>query len=898
MSKSFFRTVAAVAAIAVNVIPGIGQLASFAITAALTVGTSVLLKPKQPKAPKLSPSATDRLYATLDPMAPRKAVFGNTAAATDVRYQTFTGDPQEYYHQIMCVASHEVSSIDEIWFDSELAWSLAGGVQSKYSGYLTVSVKLVGTSLNTVAIDSIWGTNQRLTGCAYVYMSYKLTGNSSKIESPFVSAIPSRVTVRVKGAKVCDPRNGAHSAADQTTWTYTTDTGRNPALQLLWYLLGWKINGKLAVGKGIPPARIDMTSFATAANFCDESVTLAIGGTEPRYRSDGIISEADDPNGVMTTLLATMNGVLRDSGGKIRLDILHNDLGTPVADFTEADVLGEELWKQTVSIDQTPNMVRGCYVDSSNTGLYQLVSYPEVSLASPDNIQRVDSFDLAFVQSVSQSQRLAKQRLQRKQYQGVYTGTFNARALQVSIGDVVTLTHSALGWGEKLFRVMGQGIQLDGRLAMTLQEEHADIYQWDNDESPGVNPTAPTIYNPQDAPWLSPAQIGSAWTPVYNNYITQVGSTFTKTSGVDQASDSYLYSVESFLQASISTKASALATIVIGLDSTGGTGVAVWQTIDYGVILGNDGNVWRTASGTAAILTTYTASDVIGIEHRDTTIVLLKNNTIIHTFTGISATAYYHLAASFLGLNKNLNSLSFTAKGKKGDTGPQGPQGPTGPTGGTGSAGRDAVVFYQDATPTGQVVGDTWISTSGKVFRRWNGSSWVQLLGDVAALALITEAYIGALAVGTAKMQDLSVTTLKVDNLAIGSVVVFSSAPFAIMSAGAYQYIGSPAAGVQVTTGIGTQAPNQAVMVTCALLMVRSGSDNDFATIRCYRNDGVEIGATWSVEVTNDQFPYFFAFTDASPPSNSSPIYYIQLNNTVGTPQVNQTYVTGQLVKK
>lgn len=898
MSKSFFRTVAAVAAIAVNVIPGIGQLASFAITAALTVGTSVLLKPKQPKAPKLSPSATDRLYATLDPMAPRKAVFGNTAAATDVRYQTFTGDPQEYYHQIMCVASHEVSSIDEIWFDSELAWSVGGGVQPKYSGYLTVSVKLAGTSGNTVTIDSIWGANQRLTGCAYIYMSYKLTGNTSKIESPFVSSIPSRVTVRVKGAKVFDPRNGAHSATDQATWTYTADTGRNPALQLLWYLLGWKINNKLALGKGIPPARIDMTSFATAANFCDESVTLAVGGTEPRYRSDGIISEADDPGSVMTTLLATMNGVLRDSGGKIRLDILHNDLGTPVADFTEADVLGEELWKQTVSIDQTPNMVRGRYVDASNTGLYQLVSYPEVSLASTDNIQRVDGFDLAFVQSVSQSQRLAKQRLQRKQYQGVYTGTFNARALQVSIGDVVTLTHSGLGWGEKLFRVVGQGIQLDGRLAMTLQEEHADIYQWDNDESPGVNPTAPTIYNPQDAPWLTPAQIGSAWTPVYNNYITQLGSTFTKTGGVDQVADSYLYSVESYLQAAISAKASANATIVLGLDSAGGTGVATWQNIDYGVIIANDGNLWRTASGTAASLTSYTTSDVIGIEHRDTTIVLLKNNVVIHTFTGISATASYHLAASFMGLNKALNSLSFTAKGKKGDTGPQGPIGPTGPSGGTGSAGRDAVVFYQDATPTGQVVGDTWITLSGKVFRRWNGSSWVQLLGDVAALSLITEAYIGSLAVGTAKMQDLSVTTLKVDNLAISATSVFSASPSQQLNTGTWQDIGSPAAGVQVTTAIGTQAPNQAVMVTAAILFVREGGANDFATFRCVRSDGTQIGATWNVEATNDQTTQFFAFTDSSPPSNSSPIYYIQGMNTSGTPYVNQIYVTGQLVKK
>jgi hypothetical protein len=78
-----------------------------------------------------------------------------------------------------------------------------------------------------------------------------------------------------------------------------------------------------------------------------------------------------------------------------------------------------------------------------------------------------------------------------------------------------------------------------------------------------------------------------------------------------------------------------------------------------------------------------------------------------------------------------------------------------------GPPGRDAVVFYQDAEPSDPVLGDTWITLSGKVFKRWNGAAWQQLLGDVAALSLITEAYIADASIGTAKIQDLSVSTLK-----------------------------------------------------------------------------------------------------------------------------------------
>ena len=46
--------------------------------------------------------------------------------------------------------------------------------------------------------------------------------------------------------------SGAQRADDQTTWVWDDDACRNPALALLFYLLGWRINGELAVGKGIP----------------------------------------------------------------------------------------------------------------------------------------------------------------------------------------------------------------------------------------------------------------------------------------------------------------------------------------------------------------------------------------------------------------------------------------------------------------------------------------------------------------------------------------------------------------------------------------------------------------------------------------------------------------------
>src|SRR5690606_12777298 len=106
------------------------------------------------------------------------------------------------------------------------------------------------------------GSTRRYTGCAYIHLRYKLTGNDKKAESPFAQAIPSRVTVIGDGALTYDPRldstvpggDGPMRADDQTTWAWDADASRNNALQLLWYMLGWRIQNpvtsewKLAVG--------------------------------------------------------------------------------------------------------------------------------------------------------------------------------------------------------------------------------------------------------------------------------------------------------------------------------------------------------------------------------------------------------------------------------------------------------------------------------------------------------------------------------------------------------------------------------------------------------------------------------------------------------------------------
>lgn len=464
-------------------------------------------------APKIPETQLGRLNVSFDLTTPRKAVFGTTAFPTDLRYHEATGTDQELIHYIICIAAHRVRSIDEIWLEQDLAWTAAGGITPKYDGYLGVEGYTEGDSGNVRFISANWGDDERLTGCAYIYLRAKRTGNSKTSESPLASGLPSRVTVKGEGAYLYDPRldstvpggSGSHRSDDQSTWAQSyspADSYDNPALQLLFWLLGWYINGKLSVGCGVPPDRIDMESFIAAANICDESVSLASGGTQPRYRTSGTASDGDDRMEIINTFLACMNGTLRDNGGRLSLEILKNDLAEYVLDFSDDDILDEFDWQQTKSLSQSYNVARGRFVDPSDNSLYQLVDYPEVSLASPDGIERVMPLDLPYVEDGRRAQRIAKQVLQRNQYRGTFSAVFSAKALGCDVGEIVRVTFAPLAFSNKLFRIVEKEINPDGRVPLVMVEENAAIYAWDDEDSAPVQATSPTVYDPLNSPFI------------------------------------------------------------------------------------------------------------------------------------------------------------------------------------------------------------------------------------------------------------------------------------------------------------------------------------------------------------------------------------------------------------
>lgn len=597
----------------VGAVTGNPFLLSMGASMALGVA-SQLLGPKIPK------SQLSRLNVSLEPTTPRKTVLGTTAMNTDLRYHEASGTNQEYIDYIIATSAHKVKSIDELWFDDKLAWSAVSGVSSTYSGYLDVAVRTEGTAANTIAINGgfKWGSTRRLTGCSYIWLRIRRTGVTDKVESPLVSGLPNRVTIIGEGGLLYDPRldstvaggSGSHRANDQSTWgTYTSaEDCDNPALQLLWWLLGWRINGQLSVGCGVPPERIDLESFITAANICDEPVTLAAGGTQRRYSTSGTMTDSDNRIDIINTYLGCMNGTLRDSNGRLTVTVLKNDLADYVLDLTDDDILGEFQWNQTRGLTESYNVVRGRYVDPSNNSLYQMVDYPEVRIDSPDGIDRVLSLDLPFVENGNRAQRIAKQFLQRSQYKGTFSAVFTAKALGCQVGDIVLLSFTPLGWDNKPFRVISQQISSTCQVPLELVEENADIYAWDNDERALVQPTAPTIYDPLNNPFIlgvADAALSADWPSI---------------TGTGKPEDN----------ADVTSEITGAADIVIDADYTGAITSALPRTSAY-KLFRNGADITGTTTWSVSVLTGVISASIgasTGVLSVNTSSGNLTNSTV------------------------------------------------------------------------------------------------------------------------------------------------------------------------------------------------------------------------------------------------------------------------------
>lgn len=488
----------------------VASIVSALVVAAIMAGAQMLLMPK-PKA--LSQSMADRLQITVDPTTPRKIVFGRTAAGADERFhekyelkaplKKMRGD---YYARIIALASHRIHRVSQVYLEDELSFNNGTTVGKFYGQSIGLLIEAVteGSAATAKAwgTGSYWNTSAKFTGCAYLRMRHKMD------EEWYPDGLPTRLTTIVEGCPVFDPRRsvaygGSMSPTNQATWQWVVngdEIGRNPALCLLTYIIGWRINGVLVWGMGVPVERIDLGSFITYANVCDESVLTKAGTATKRYTCDAIFSTADTHETITQAICLSMGTVkFVDTSGLYSLIGGFDDLDGPIIEFTDDDLIGAYEWKPSVPLSQRYSIARGRFANPEK--LYQLEDWGEIETAPlADGIPRPLVLEMAAVSRAETCQRIAKQNLLRNAYSGAFASNFGPRGFLVQVGSLVHMTIASEGWNRKLFRVIDHAETIDLTFQMTLQEESAAIYAFDNNEASDLpDDIRPPGWSAQDA---------------------------------------------------------------------------------------------------------------------------------------------------------------------------------------------------------------------------------------------------------------------------------------------------------------------------------------------------------------------------------------------------------------
>ena len=138
---------------------------------------------------------------------------------------------------------------------------------------------------------------------------------------------------------------------------------------------------------------------------------------------------------------------------------------------------------------------------------YQPTDFPQITSSTFVTVDGgetvVQDIPLPFTNTASRAQRIAKIALYRNREQLTLSGTFGLRALQLQIGDVVSLTNTRLGFSSKTFEVVdwkfGFGTDLTLEVSMVLREISSPVFDW-NAEEADFELNATTLPSATDVP--------------------------------------------------------------------------------------------------------------------------------------------------------------------------------------------------------------------------------------------------------------------------------------------------------------------------------------------------------------------------------------------------------------
>ena len=406
-------------------------------------------------------------------IAPRQLVYGQCRVGGTIAHIETTGTDNFLLHIVCVISGHaieELTSIRANDIDLTTTTSTISGstvhtvTNSEYtntdndnnfgSGRLMRFTFQDGTQ---TAVDgfmnaqlSSMGTSDKFLGCSYVYM--QMVFDNEK----FGGGIPA-ISFKVKGKNVFDPRTNANA---------TTDLQRsNPALIIRDYLTDTEY-GLKAKSDEINDTT-NAGGFASAANTCDQNVTLADGSsTETRYTANGFSDFSASGSDVISGILSSMAGSMSYVNGQFNL--FAGASQSPSLTITDDDLIRPISLATKPNSGSLHNSVKPVYVDknlnfiSSDAPVFQsstfLNSDTPTGESTANYIKQME-LQLPFTSTSTMAQRLGRISLNYERQSIMLSCIVSLKFLRLQPNDWVYLTNERLSFSQKAFQVIAIDVE-------------------------------------------------------------------------------------------------------------------------------------------------------------------------------------------------------------------------------------------------------------------------------------------------------------------------------------------------------------------------------------------------------------------------------------------------------
>jgi hypothetical protein len=237
-------------------------------------------------------------------------------------------------------------------------------------------------------------------------------------------------------------------------------------------------------GGAIDVADINTTSATALNTYADQTITfnnnLGVPSTQPRYRINGVIDPGKNVLNNVNNILVACDSWMSYNAALGQWSIIINKAESATFAFDDNNIIGEI--NTTISdITQSINIIEAKFPNSLNRDQldYCTIETPAILLYPNEPVNKYSTtYDLT--NDSVQAQYLANRTLEQAREDLIVSFSTTYQGIQIDAGDVVTVTNSAYGWSNKLFRVMkvNETSLPDGNLgaAVELNEYNAQVY--------------------------------------------------------------------------------------------------------------------------------------------------------------------------------------------------------------------------------------------------------------------------------------------------------------------------------------------------------------------------------------------------------------------------------------